>query len=166
MVDEHNFINRHLNFYQSLDNGQLKPKTQAQSRFVKVCRGELKPKTEHEVAYMNYKKRKAGKSENVKPPKNITEEQLRFITYNNFNYRKWKKTPQQIQSIRNQVQKDEEWIRKKDAERRMIQNDSGIKCKKCGAPMVWRIRMSVSPAKHFLGCSRYPRCKYIEGGSW
>ena len=40
------------------------------------------------------------------------------------------------------------------------------KCEKCGAEMVWRIRQTVLPVKYFLGCSNYPRCKFVISGSW
>jgi len=39
-------------------------------------------------------------------------------------------------------------------------------CKKCGARMVQRVRESVLPTKYFLGCSNYPRCRFVIAGSW
>lgn len=41
-----------------------------------------------------------------------------------------------------------------------------VNCKQCGAKMVWRIRTSVLPTKYFLGCSNYPRCRFVIAGSW
>lgn len=41
-----------------------------------------------------------------------------------------------------------------------------VYCKRCGAPMVWRVRTSVLPTKYFLGCSNYPKCTYVISGSW
>ena len=39
-------------------------------------------------------------------------------------------------------------------------------CKQCGAKMVLRVRESVLPTKYFLGCSNYPRCRFVIAGSW
>ena len=39
-------------------------------------------------------------------------------------------------------------------------------CEKCGARMVQRVRESVLPSKYFLGCSNYPRCRFVIAGSW
>jgi len=47
-------IEKHLEFYQALDAGTVAPKTPAQHRFVRMCRGEASPKTQHEIAYSKY----------------------------------------------------------------------------------------------------------------
>jgi uncharacterized protein YifE (UPF0438 family) len=66
--DERQLINKYLAFYQSLDQGHRIPKTEAQTRFVDVCRGRAMAKTLHEKAYLKYrylercKKAKAQKS--------------------------------------------------------------------------------------------------------
>jgi len=44
--------------------------------------------------------------------------------------------------------------------------DEPVYCKRCRAKMVWRVRESVRPTKYFLGCSNYPRCRYVIAGSW
>ena len=41
-----------------------------------------------------------------------------------------------------------------------------VYCNECGAKMAWRIRESILPAKYFLGCSNYPRCRFVIAGSW
>lgn len=41
-----------------------------------------------------------------------------------------------------------------------------VYCKECGAEMVWRVRESTLPTKYFLGCSNYPRCRFVIAGSW
>ena len=33
-------------------------------------------------------------------------------------------------------------------------------CKRCGAEMVWRFRSRGGTGVYFLGCSRYPKCRY------
>jgi DNA-directed RNA polymerase subunit RPC12/RpoP len=39
-------------------------------------------------------------------------------------------------------------------------------CEQCGAKMVQRVRKSPLPTKYFLGCSNYPRCRFVIAGSW
>jgi hypothetical protein len=38
----------------------------------------------------------------------------------------------------------------------------GIVCRRCGAPMCWRVRRAEEPAKYFLGCTAFPACRYTE----
>ncbi len=52
-------IERYLEFYRSLDNGDRSPMTAAQQHFVAVCRGQMKAETAHEVAYVKYRMLKA-----------------------------------------------------------------------------------------------------------
>lgn len=48
-------LENHLPFYINLDKGNRQPVTEAQKRFVRVCRKEIEAVTEHEVAYMAYR---------------------------------------------------------------------------------------------------------------
>jgi DNA-directed RNA polymerase subunit RPC12/RpoP len=41
-----------------------------------------------------------------------------------------------------------------------------VHCERCGARMVLRVRESILPTKYFLGCSNYPRCRFVIAGSW
>ncbi len=61
-------IDRHLKFYQTLNDGSRKPDTAAQVHFVKVCRGALLPETDHERAYMAYRQSKAKQEYNTEEP--------------------------------------------------------------------------------------------------
>ena len=63
-------IDRHLDFYQSLDDGSRTPNTEAQEHFVRVCRGDLPSKTDHELAYMAFRRHemKQQKKPEDKPP--------------------------------------------------------------------------------------------------
>jgi hypothetical protein len=45
----------HYRFYHALDTGARAPSTDAQQRFVAVCRGTAAPVTAHERAYANLK---------------------------------------------------------------------------------------------------------------
>lgn len=47
-------LQKHYEFYRSLETGLRKPATEAQAHFVAVCRGHAKAKTEHETAYAKY----------------------------------------------------------------------------------------------------------------
>lgn len=47
-------LQKHYEFYRSLETGLRKPATEAQTRFVAVCRGHAKAKTEHEITYAKY----------------------------------------------------------------------------------------------------------------
>jgi uncharacterized protein YifE (UPF0438 family) len=48
-------IERHINFYVELENGDRTPSTPAQERFVDVCKGKRAPRTEHELAFRKWK---------------------------------------------------------------------------------------------------------------
>jgi len=47
-------LQKHYEFYRSLETGLRKPATEAQGHFVAVCRGHAKAKTEHEITYAKY----------------------------------------------------------------------------------------------------------------
>lgn len=57
--EEQQLLNKHLSFYEELETGQRKPKTEAQSHFVKVCQGRAKASSNHELAYVKYMKLRA-----------------------------------------------------------------------------------------------------------
>lgn len=61
-------IDRHLKFYQSLDDGSREPDTAAQVHFVRVCRGALRSETDHERAYMAYRQSKSIQEDNTEEP--------------------------------------------------------------------------------------------------
>jgi hypothetical protein len=35
-------------------------------------------------------------------------------------------------------------------------------CPRCGRKLCWRVRRVEEPVKYFLGCSRFPSCRYTE----
>jgi hypothetical protein len=47
-------LKQHLGFYRDLDSGRRPPTTQAQHRFVTVCRGRTPPRSQHEIAYWHF----------------------------------------------------------------------------------------------------------------
>lgn len=58
---ERKMLNKYLNFYRSLDQGIISPKTPAQKHFVLVCRGQARQQTVHEVVYMKYRRMEEAK---------------------------------------------------------------------------------------------------------
>lgn len=48
-------LDKHLKFFEGLDNGDIEPKTNDQRHFARVCRGLDYPKTSFEKAYNKYK---------------------------------------------------------------------------------------------------------------
>jgi DNA-directed RNA polymerase subunit RPC12/RpoP len=44
--------------------------------------------------------------------------------------------------------------------------DEPVYCNRCGAMMVLRVRESILPTKYFLGCSNYPRCRFVISSDW
>lgn len=47
-------LQKHYEFYRSLETGLRKPATEAQTHFVAVCRGHAKAQTAHEITYAKY----------------------------------------------------------------------------------------------------------------
>lgn len=47
-------LQRYLPFYEALEAGLRKPKTEAQRHFILMCAGRVKPRTQHEIAYSRY----------------------------------------------------------------------------------------------------------------
>jgi uncharacterized protein YifE (UPF0438 family) len=56
---EEELLKKYHEFYRALDTGTRKPRTEAQTHFMAVCRGHEKAQTEHERAYAKYKRIRA-----------------------------------------------------------------------------------------------------------
>lgn len=48
---------------------------------------------------------------------------------------------------------------KQERGEQIIPSDNGI-CDRCGADMVWRYARKKGTTRYFLGCSKYPKCRY------
>ena len=46
---------KHINGLRRLESGELKPKTEAQKHFIRVCHGEATPNTPYEFAYLRWR---------------------------------------------------------------------------------------------------------------
>ncbi|TAK04557.1 hypothetical protein EPO44_06580 [bacterium] len=53
-----------------------------------------------------------------------------------------------------------------NSEQGLETTEEPVYCKQCGARMVWRVRTSVLPTKYFLGCSNFPRCRFVIADTW
>jgi predicted RNA-binding protein with RPS1 domain len=54
--EERKLLDKHIDFYKSLDSGSRVPETEEQKHFVEVCQRQKEPKTVHEKAYIKFKK--------------------------------------------------------------------------------------------------------------
>lgn len=132
-------LRRHYSFYRSLDRGKRKPVTEAQRHFVAVCRGQLSAMTSHELAYTSLKKYCALTGISA------DEAQSRGFTF-----------PTSLPEARAKA-----FVAKPSPEY------SGEHCPRCArkgmrSPLVWRHARDPSVPGEFLGCSRYPECRYID----
>ncbi len=51
---DNRLLDKYARFYIALHEGALRPKTELQERFLRVCRGEKAPRTQHEIAFSRY----------------------------------------------------------------------------------------------------------------
>lgn len=58
--EEKKLLQKHLEFYRSLESGRRPPKTEAQKHFVAVCTGQARAETPHEIAYAKYMRLRAA----------------------------------------------------------------------------------------------------------
>lgn len=177
--DDRRLLVAHYSFYRSLDLGRRAPTTPAQRHFIAVCRGTVPPETDHERAYVRFKQAVAaagineaivvasgfvllaealaeetGASEAVDIPvrlcvgcgRPIPAERLEAI-------------PEATRCVPCQQRTElasSDW------------HVSEVECPRCASHgfksrMVWRTARD--PAKfsgYFLGCSRFPECRYID----
>ena len=125
-------------FYRPLARGERRAETEAQQHFLAVCEGRLPPQTVHEFAYTSFKKycTLSGTSEE--------EAAARGFTF-----------PAPQPAPRSQ----EEPVTPPSP------GYSGEFCPRCAAKgvrslLVWRHARDPSIPGEFLGCSRFPDCRY------
>jgi hypothetical protein len=134
-------LRRHFrSFYCPLARGERTAETPAQQHFVAVCAGHLPPQTVHEFAYTTFKKYcfLSGTSEE--------EAEARDFTF---------------PAPRPAPRPPEEFVTPPSP------GYSGEFCPRCAAkglrsPLVWRHARDPSIPGEFLGCSRFPTCRYKE----
>ncbi len=177
-VKERNLIKSHLEFYRSLDNGERIPSTKKQRHFVAVCHGKSAPETEHEWAYMNYKilvhkgeNSKQNQSENGPDSPDFDSKNADFVS-------SVVDVPVRPCASCNTPISPSRLIAKPEAqlcieckgrqEKNKVNPEVSEKlCPRCKtrgieSHMVWRTPNDPNKYKisYFLGCSRFPECKY------
>lgn len=145
LPDEHRRLLRryYCTFYGPLDRGDRTPESEAQQHFVAVCRGKLPPATVHEFAYMNFRK--------YCSLARLTAEEAaaRDFTFPG---------PESVASNT-----------PKRPETADSPQYSGVPCPRCArrgirSLLVWRRHRDPNVPGEFLGCSRFPHCRYTERG--
>jgi Prokaryotic dksA/traR C4-type zinc finger len=178
--DDRKLLMAHYAFYRTLDSGSRPPTTPARLHFIAVCRGTVPPETDHGRAYLRLKRAvmAAGIDEMamvtsgfVLPAEVVGEERDdagetvaipvrpciscgRLIP------------PERLEAIPDATscvpcQQRTEAVT-------VGEHFTEVECPRCASRgmksrLVWRIARD--PAKfsgYFLGCSRFPECRYID----
>jgi hypothetical protein len=170
----------HHAFYHALDTGGRVPTTSAQRHFVAVCRGTASPETEHELAYVRFRHavKTAGIDEAnvvaagfVLPSGEIAGDDDAASEVSAIPVRPCVGCGRPIPPERLEALSDA--VRCVLCQHRTESGGSNwrvseVECPRCAkqgfkSPMVWRVARD--PAKfsgYFLGCSRFPECRYID----
>jgi hypothetical protein len=127
-------------FYRPLARGERAPESAAQQHFVAVCEGRLPPQTPHEFAYTSFTKYCSLSG--------IAQDEA---AARDFAFPAPHLDPQP--RAEPAAQPDPGY--------------SGVLCPRCEAQgirsfLVWRHARDPSVPGEFLGCSRYPDCRYKE----
>ncbi len=169
----------HYSFYKALHSGERSPSTPAQRHFVEVCEGKASPETEHERAYSHFRltceKFGVEESEIILAgfvlPLDLQSihhldgsvqvdipVRLCLICRRPINPERLEAMPATTRCVACQQKAEASSINSKQ---------SGIECPRCAerglkSPMVWRIARDPSITGYFLGCSRFPECRFID----
>ncbi len=176
--DDRRLLIAHYEFYRALDTGGRIPTTAAQRHFIAVCRGGALPETDHERAYARFKQAAAaaGLSEAavaasgfVLPPEQSDEDAGAGDVVDvpvrpcaacgrPIPPERLEALPEATQCVRCQQSAETaptDW------------RTSEVVCPRCAARgvqsrMVWRTARDPSISGFFLGCSRFPACRYVD----
>jgi hypothetical protein len=170
----------HYSFYRDLDSGKRAPTTLAQSHFVAVCRGTELPETDHERAYARFKQAVLAASRDeagvvaagflfLPPPRGGNDTDVEEVL--DVPVRPCASCGRPIPPERLEAMPEATRCVPCQQRTESTPSDwrvSDIACPRCAAHglksrMVWRIARD--PAKfsgYFLGCSRFPECRYID----
>lgn len=170
----------HYHFYRSLESGDRFPSTAAQQHFVRVCQGSVAPESDHEFAYLRFKRAVeiTGLDESVVvgagfvfPISQTQDSELVEFDVVDVPVRPCTECgrlipPMRLEALPNatrcvacqkQSDSDLQELRKSD-----------VDCPRCAmhglkSPLVWRTaRDPTLYSGYFLGCSRFPACRYID----
>lgn len=178
--DDRRLLVAHYAFYHALDSGGRVPTTSAQRHFITVCRGIASPETDHERAYLRFKRavKAAGldeaavvASEFVLSAEVVSEEPDDAGAVVDIPVRPCVGCGRPIPPERLGAIPDATRCVPCQQRTESATSDwhvSEVECPRCASHgvksrMVWRTARD--PAKfsgYFLGCSRFPECRYID----
>ncbi len=176
--DERLRLVAHYGFYRSLDSGTRVPTTEAQRRFVAVCRGTLIPETAHERAYLRFKQAVAAAGVDeaevvaagfiVPVPSEPAEVDLsEFI---DIPVRACAGCGRPIPPERLEALPEATMCVPCQQGAELAPTNwrvSEVECPRCArngfrSLLVWRTARDATISGYFLGCSRFPECRYVD----
>lgn len=178
--DDRQLLVSYYPFYRSLETGMRAPKTEAQHHFIGVCRGEKVAKTEHEKAYQRFKRivAEATHSEEelvacgftVPAPIDGAGLKIGFDRTVEIPIRPCAGCGRPIPVERLKVIPDAVYCVCCQENQESDETDSRIsevECPRCAqkgiqSRLVWRTARDPEISGYFLGCSRFPHCRYVD----
>jgi hypothetical protein len=178
--DDRRLLVAHYAFYHALDSGARIPTTAEQRRFVAMCRGTEPPETDHERAYSRFKQAVAAAgldeaavvtSGFLLPPTESYGDAAKVSDVVDVPVRACAGCGRPITPERLKVIPDATRCVPCQQRTESAASDwrlSEIECPRCAAHgfksrMVWRTaRNPAEFSGYFLGCSRFPDCRYID----
>jgi hypothetical protein len=179
--DQRRLLVAHYDFYRLLDAGNRTPTTEAQRHFIAVCRGTAAPATDHEQAYLKFKSAIAAINADeagvvasgfIFPTPSAVRDESDCVDGEFIEIpmrrcagcgmsippERLEAIPEATRCVSCQHQEEGEptdW------------HISEIECPRCAAngvrsQMVWRTARDPSISGYFLGCSRFPECRYVD----
>jgi|GEM_PF-6687684 len=176
--DDRRLLIAHYQFYEALDTGSRAPTTVAQRHFVAVCRGAAPPQTEHEWAYTRLKQAISTWGINeadmvasgfAMPPE-LSAEDLGAGDVIDVPVQPCVGCGRPIPPERMDALPETTRCVSCQQRSESAPTDlrvSEILCPRCAARgfqsrMVWRTARNPTIPGYFLGCSRYPECRYMD----
>ena len=176
--DDRRLLVAFYEFYRALDTGSRAPTTEAQRHFVAVCRGAASPETEHERAYTRFKHAvaAAGLTEEALaasgfvPPLGQGDEDTAAGEVVDVPVRPCAGCGRPIPPERLEVIPDATQCVPCQQRTESAPTDwrvSELVCPRCAvrgvhSRMVWRTARDPTIPGYFLGCNRYPECRYVD----
>jgi hypothetical protein len=177
--DDRRLLLDHYAFYRALETGSRVPTTPAQRHFVAVCRGVSAPETDHEWAYARFKRACAAANLDeavvlaarfvLTPPDPGAEDadggQVIDVPVRPCAGCGRPISPERLQAIPEAALcvSCQERAESASTDWRV----SEVECPRCAARglrsrMVWRTARDPTIPGYFLGCSRFPDCRYVD----
>ena len=169
-------LRAHFQFYFDLDLGHRQPSSDKQHHFVRVCRNLDAPNTEHEAVYMRLKEiahtmgRDVAKiaGANFELPSmaaEALEAEMATIEVRLCLVCKRPIHPERLEAIPNATKCVKcQSIAESASPNSAVTSLDCPRCTKNGfrSRLVWRTARDPNISGYFLGCSRFPDCRYTE----